>query len=258
MKRKLIAFDIDGTLYTEKRTLLPNTLKALRELEEAGHFVTVATGRSYFTAKETLKELGVENYLLCNGAYSYENHELKHSFPIDKDELKTIVEVANENKMDILYQTERGVKQQKPFEDQEKRQNAVGFEHLNPSYEFDIDKEEAIYQAIMFCTRDQEKLFNGLLSELRFTRWLSDGVDIVSKDGSKAATLEVIAKDHGFEHEDIIAFGDGENDIEMLKLAGLGIVMGNASDHVKTFGDYITDTNDNDGIYKACQHFNLI
>ena len=258
MTRKLIAFDIDGTLYTSDRKILDSSLRVLRELEEAGHYVTVATGRSYFTAQEALKELGVKNYILCNGAYAYENHELSHSFPIDKEELKEIVALANEKNIDILYQTEREVKQQKEFREQSDRQKKVGYEHFGPSFDFDIDKEDAIYQAIMFCTADQEDLFTPLLDKLRFTRWVSDGVDVVSKHGSKAETLKVIAKDKGIAEKDIIAFGDGENDIEMLDLAGLGVVMGNASDLVKGHGNYITKSNDEHGILHAAIENGLI
>lgn len=258
MNRKLIAFDIDGTLYTSDRKVLDSSLRVLRELEAAGHYVTIATGRSYFTAQEALKDFGVGNYVLCNGAYAYENHELSYSFPIDKEELKKIVAIANDNDMDILYQTERMIKQQESFTDQERRQRAVGYEHFKPSFDFDIDKEEAIYQAIMFCNAEQEKLFEPHLENLRFTRWVSDGVDVVSKEGSKARTLALIAEAEGIAKEDIIAFGDGENDIEMLKLAGLGVVMGNASDYVKSFGDYITKSNDDHGILHAAIEHGLI
>lgn len=256
MNRKLIAFDIDGTLYTSDRTVLESSLEVLRKLEEAGHYVTIATGRSYFTAQEALADFGVKNYVLCNGAYAYENHELSYSFPIDKEELKKIVAVANENDMDILYQTERMIKQQGSFGNQEKRQKAVGYERFKPSFDFDIDKEDAIYQAIMFCSNEQEALFENHLNNLRFTRWISDGVDVVSKEGSKARTLALIAE--GIAKEDIVAFGDGENDIEMLKLAGLGVVMDNASDYVKSFGDYITKSNDDHGILHAVIEHGLI
>lgn len=258
MNRKLIAFDIDGTLYTSNRKVLDSSLQVLRALEAAGHYVTIATGRSYFTAQQALADFGVKNYVLCNGAYAYENHKLSYSFPIDKEELKKIVTVANDNGMDILYQTERLIKQQESFTDQEKRQRAVGYENFNPSFDFDIDKEEAIYQAIMFCNSEQEKLFDSHLDQLRFTRWISDGVDIVAKEGSKARTLALIAEAEGIAKEDIITFGDGENDIEMLKLAGLGVVMDNASDYVKSFGDYITKSNDEHGILHAAITHGLV
>ena len=64
--------------------------------------------------------------------------------------------------------------------------------------------------------------------------------------------------ENGLKREEIMAFGDGENDIDMLKFAGIGVAMGNASDEVKAAADYVTDSVDADGIAKALKHFGLI
>ena len=75
----------------------------------------------------------------------------------------------------------------------------------------------------------------------------------------KAADIKAVFFDtHGFDRSQVMAFGDGENDIAMIKFAGIGVAMGNASDDVKAAADYVTDTVDNGGIEKALKHFGLI
>ena len=74
----------------------------------------------------------------------------------------------------------------------------------------------------------------------------------------KSAGIRRYLEEHGLDRSEIMAFGDGENDIDMLKFAGIGVAMGNSSDLVKAAADYVTDTIDNDGIEKALRHFGLI
>ncbi|WEG73526.1 Cof-type HAD-IIB family hydrolase [Vagococcus intermedius] len=258
MKKKLLAFDIDGTLYDSNKKLLPSSIQAIKELQAAGHFVTLATGRSLMSSQEVISELGVENYILCNGAYAFCQNELTHSFPIDKNELKKVVALANEEQIDILYQTLDNVKQQGPFIHQRNQEKQEGYSEFKASYEFDIEEEDAIYQAIMFCDRQTEQLFEPVLDKLRFTRWNEDGLDVIAATGSKAETLGLIARQQGIAQADIIAFGDGDNDIEMLDYAGLGIAMGNASETVKRVADDVTASHDEDGIALALKKYHLI
>ena len=70
--------------------------------------------------------------------------------------------------------------------------------------------------------------------------------------------MQQFLKEHGLEQSESMAFGDGENDMEMLRYAGIGVAMGNSSDKVKEAADYVTDSVDNDGIEKALLHFGLI
>ena len=72
------------------------------------------------------------------------------------------------------------------------------------------------------------------------------------------ASLAAVHVEHGIRQEEMIAFGDGENDMEMLQFAGIGVAMGNAEAEVKALADYVTADIDDDGIWKACKHFGLI
>jgi Cof subfamily protein (haloacid dehalogenase superfamily) len=89
-------------------------------------------------------------------------------------------------------------------------------------------------------------------------RWHENSVDIIPNPGSKAQTILALAKKVGIKPENIVTFGDGNNDIEMLNLAGTGVAMGNAANHVKDAANLVTDTNDQDGIYKALRQLELV
>ncbi len=83
-------------------------------------------------------------------------------------------------------------------------------------------------------------------------------MDIIPTGGSKATTILELAGQLGFDREDILSFGDGLNDREMLQTSGIGVAMGNATLTVKKSADMITDTNDDDGIFNALKRLSLI
>ena len=91
-----------------------------------------------------------------------------------------------------------------------------------------------------------------------FTRWHPLFADIIHRNISKANGLEEIAKALDLQHEETMAFGDGGNDIPILKQAGTGVAMGNASGTVKAAADYVTTSVDDNGVANALKHFGVI
>ena len=85
MKRKLFAFDIDGTLLDTNKQALDSTREALDKLRKAGHLVTIATGRSRFHAQEVIRDLAFTNYILCNGAAGFLDHEQVYKNLLDRE-----------------------------------------------------------------------------------------------------------------------------------------------------------------------------
>ena len=97
-----------------------------------------------------------------------------------------------------------------------------------------------------------------LASNCRWTQWAEHGCDIICADGGKVNALREIIASYGILPEEVMAFGDSHNDMEMLQAAGIGIAMDNATQECKDIADYITDDCDEDGIAKALLHFGLI
>lgn len=96
-----------------------------------------------------------------------------------------------------------------------------------------------------------EKVISNLLSICKVTRWNNYVVDIIASSGGKISGIKEYLRKNNIKREETMAFGDGENDIDMLKYVHIGVAMGNADDYVKENADYITDSVDNNDIRKA-------
>ena len=101
-------------------------------------------------------------------------------------------------------------------------------------------------------------MLENMLDECSITSWNETGIDIISKHGGKAKGLAKFMERYGLRPGETMAFGDGENDIDMIRFAGIGVAMGNAIKNLKSAADYITTDIDDDGIANALQHFGLI
>ena len=115
-----------------------------------------------------------------------------------------------------------------------------------------------IYQMVVYGGKALEEELRQKLPNCKITRWCPFGFDVISKIGGKVIGIQKMLEYYGIGQEEVIAFGDGENDMEMLQFAGIGVAMGNADEEVKAVADYVTADIDDEGIWKACKHFELI
>ncbi|MFC5703974.1 HAD-IIB family hydrolase [Cohnella faecalis] len=115
-----------------------------------------------------------------------------------------------------------------------------------------------IYQILLFCTVEEEERYRKSFPELEFVRWHSVSMDVLPHGGSKAKGIEAIIAERGILREDVVAFGDYLNDIEMLKFAGTSVAMGNAPDIVKSAATHVTRNVDDDGIWHGVRIAGLL
>ena len=116
----------------------------------------------------------------------------------------------------------------------------------------------AVYQLIAFFTQEEEAEIMSFLPGCVATRWNPLFTDVVAKGSSKAVGIEQMAAHFGISVEETMAFGDGGNDVAMLRRAGIGVAMGNAEASVQREADYVTTSVDEDGVWNALRHFGLI
>ena len=117
---------------------------------------------------------------------------------------------------------------------------------------------EKVYQLNVFVSEEEEGDFMRLMPNSKTARWTSHFTDIIPKDGGKNKGIDAIINHFGIKLEETMAFGDGGNDIDMLKHAEIGVAMENARDDVKEIADFITTSVDDDGITNALKHYNVL
>ena len=113
------------------------------------------------------------------------------------------------------------------------------------------------YQLNAYMPPEMDEPFGAAVPGYKAVRWNDVFADVIPADGGKAQGMARMLERFGLGFDQCIAFGDGGNDIEMLRAAGIGVAMGNAAPAVKAAADYITDSVDEDGIWNAAVHFGL-
>lgn len=250
-EHKLFAFDIDGTLLDSNKRPLPSTVNALNELKKAGHYVMIATGRSRYLASKVIKELSFDHYVLCNGSAAFINHQQVYKQLLPKEQLQEFLKEAHSMEIDTSFISLDVSKRSTTFNPAYMQEAMHSFGSEMPELATDFIDKNDVYQVLAFYDASYENFFDANYSALDFVRWHPKCVDVIPKGGSKAITILKVAEELGLSVKDVIAFGDGMNDREMLRASGTGIAMGNASLEVQGYADIVTEDNDNDGIWKA-------
>ncbi|WP_274365562.1 Cof-type HAD-IIB family hydrolase [Paenibacillus thermotolerans] len=258
MPQKLIFFDIDGTLLDHEKKLPSSTKEAVARLQRDGHDVAIATGRSPFMFKPLLEELNIDSYVSLNGQYVVYRGEPIYRNPISPKLLRAFTEDALKGEHPIVYQDEQGMKTSMP----DHERVITGFGNLRyplPEHDAEYYLHRDIYQMLLFCTADEEPAYTAKYAgELRFVRWHPVSMDVMPVNGSKAAGIGRFIERVGIGLEDVYAFGDHYNDLEMLKFVGNSVAMGNAPDEVKRAAKYVTTDVKDDGIMNGLKQVGLL
>lgn len=254
---KAAFFDMDGTIYSHESKCVPDsTIKAFEELKNRGIKTFLATGRHFTEIDEfPIGKLSFDGYVMLNGQICTDaDRTLILGNPIEAKDAEYLLSAFVSKEMPVMLLEEKRLYINMINEIVINGQAAISSE-LPEVQEY---TGAPLYQIICYCGKEQEKELALKLPNCKITRWSPYGVDIISKSGGKVAGIIEMLKYHGWKSEDIIAFGDWENDMEMLQFAGTGVAMGNAMEEVKMIADYVTTDIDEDGIWNACKHFGLI
>ena len=254
---KACFFDIDGTLFSHTTNKVPDSAKdALARLRQNGIKTIVCTGRSLSDYQNLpVSDIPFDGYLTLNGMLCYDSEfNMFSGTPIPDEDTDILKMIFLAEKIPITIITENGLAQNIVNETVTKTQ-ADANEAVPP---VQVYRREKIYQVSAFVDDKQREMLTHLLDQSDVTSWHDTGVDIVAKGSGKDVGIKHYIDRYGIKQEETMAFGDGENDIRMLKFVGIGVALGNAKDALKEIADYVTADIDDDGIEKALKHFNLI
>ncbi len=266
MDYKLIVLDIDGTLTNSKKEITPATKEALLRIQEQGVAVAIATGRPTPGTKKVAEELQLArfgNYVLCfNGGriVNCKTGEVVFEQTISADMAATLCDEARRHKVGILtYDDEAALAG--TFIDEymeiEARINNIKIKpvgHFRDYVNFPVNKCLMTGKPEYLVTVEQ-KLKEKYAGKLNIFRSEPYFLEIMPKGIDKAAMLKRFLPFLGISREEIICCGDGYNDITMIEFAGLGVAMANARQEVLDAADYITASNDEDGIVKVIEKY---
>lgn len=250
-------FDIDGTLLSHKtRQIPPSARKALQALKQAGILCVVATGRMLREMDRLpMGDVSFDAYITMNGQRTLdENRQHLDSMPFEGAAKEYALELFRKQEIPVILVEEDRLYLN--FENQRviDVQTSIS-SRVPPVGTYD---GATLYQVCVYVTPDERQVLEPLRDICDITRWHPGAVDLIAKGGGKRTAILRLLDKMGIFPEEIIAFGDGENDMGMLQLAGIGVAMGNAEEKVKEIADYVTADIDKDGIAKALKHFHLI
>ena len=258
---KALFFDIDGTLVSfNTHKIAQSTIDGLNIAKERGIKIFISTGRplSFINNLGDIEHL-IDGYITTNGSYNFMGKSVISMHSIPKEEVLTLVDYLNKHEYPaILVGTDNtAVINHKPIVDR------IVIDTLNiTNIDFSTTAKTVLQQDILqitpFITQEQQDIIMPQIPHCASERWHPEFIDTVNKQASKGKALSDIVAYNDLLISETMAFGDGGNDISMLLKAGVGVAMGNANDNVKAMANYVTSSTDDDGIYKALKHFEVI
>lgn len=258
---KAILFDIDGTLVSLKsKVYSPSLVPALAVLRQKGLLLFVATGRSRFEirSEHLLDGLEFDGYLTNNGQDAYRaDGTLLYGNPLDPADAENVLLRLEETGCAAMVVGSDECILSRVDSRTEIAMEAIHTK-LPPLKNPLLLLDKPIYKITPFLLPEEMLPIMQLTKHCRMTQWFPFGHDIISiTGGKKNAMLGILAR-YGLDPSEAMAFGDSENDIEMLRTAGIGVAMGNATPEAKAAADYVTADCDDDGILRALEHFGLL
>jgi len=254
---KAAFFDVDGTFYSHKIHGVPKIhLKVLEELKSKGIKTFLATGRHFEELKDLgMSEIDFDGYVMLTGQIcTDQDRNLIFGNPIKRENAEFLFNAFEKKELPMMLVEKDHFYVNMHSDIVINGQIAIS----SPTPPIRIYEGAPVYQMVVYGGKEVERELIQKVPNCTFTRWSDFGVDIISKDGGKVTGIQKMLEHYGICREEMIAFGDGENDMEMLEFAGVGVAMGNADNEVKALADYVTADIDDDGIWKACRHFGLI
>lgn len=254
---KAVFFDVDGTLVSHKSKSVPeSTRRAIGQLKEKGIKVCMATGRHLLEIEELpVKDIEFDGYVMQNGQLCYnEKKELLFGFPLEPETIEKFVKMFDEKEIPILF-----------VEDDQMYLNFVNDRVRQTQSDISTSVPQigtygggTLYHVCAYVDDVEAVDIAEKMSECKITRWHPKAIELIAGSGGKMAGIKKLIEVYGITQEEVMAFGDGENDMEMLQYAHIGVAMGNAVDEAKAIADYVTSDIDENGIENALKYFEII
>lgn len=286
---KLVAIDLDGTMLNQYGEVTLNTKKAIQAAIEKNIEIVIASGRPIDSIKTIAKEIGSNHYFIAgNGAliYDIQKDEIIYDKFLPKQKVLEIIKICEENSISYNVYTENTILanslkynvlyyQKENLKKEESKQTKISI--IENIYEYVKNKKEDKFLKMTICD-DNKTVFQSIIRKLRKI----EGIEVLDvshmskktiKQGTEEITveyyyteitvqnvdkweaIEYLINQLNIKKEEVIAIGDNVNDKKMIEQAGLGVIMAGSTPEVTGIADYITTSNNEDGVAKALEKF---
>lgn len=265
---KAIFFDIDGTILDRQNgieKITPRVASAMRKLQAAGDKIFIATGRPVSFIYKEILNFGFDGFVTSNGALVLTGDKVIFKSELNKDAVKKICATAEAENIDYILESYPNNYLPRNFTAAENFCTKIGVDYTKFIRDFDLDKISVSKIECVTERTDNEKLdeiYKKILATPGVTGWADPfhfkSTEIYSDTVSKATGILKMLEYLKIPVENSYAFGDGYNDIEMIKTVGTGLVMGTAKDELKKFASYVVPGVHDDGVAFGIEHFVLV
>ncbi|GGF12204.1 phosphatase [Halobacillus andaensis] len=257
MTKKIAFFDIDGTLLNHDKELPVETIQAIKDLQNSGVYCAIATGRAPFMYEHIRETLGIDSYVSFNGQYVVFEGETIYKNPLPHSHLEELYHDAKSQGHPMVFMNHEGMRASQP--NKPEIETSLGSLHFQyPPVDEEFYKKNELYQSLVFCEGNEIDHYRDCHQQFDYIRWHQYSCDVLPSGGSKAQGINQMIQAAGVKLEDTYAFGDGLNDIEMIRDVGTGVAMGNAVDATKQVSDYVTTDVAEGGLVKAIYKLKLL
>ena len=262
---KLIAVDLDGTLLDSNHEILPKTLASLKRLLAQDIQILIATGKTHFSAVDVKKQLGIQTWGVFSQGLTIQSpaDEIIYEQHLPNDISTRAVNLLDTADVPFVIYRNDGL-----FNIHQSEFDKFLTEHHEPEPHVQNSKEKLLAHLPFlkflingphdFLQQFKLQLIEEFGESAHFVFSLETVLEVVPAGSSKGNGVAKAIEMLGFSPDEVMAFGDGDNDIEMLAMMGIGVAMGNGTSSAKVAADYVTLTNDNDGIVHALYHFGIL
>lgn len=272
MKIDMIVLDLDGTLLTSEKTISERNYTALEQAAKRGVHIVPSTGRFYDGMPQVVRDLPFVRYVISiNGAeiYDVRTRKVLYSSQIPMEQAEEVFDVLDT--LPVVYDcfqngwawmakemyntVDRYISDPTVLEMVQRLRTPVdGFRTWVRAHGIGVQKIQMFF-ADMDARAAAMSMLRYQFPDLNVTSSITNNIELNSPNAHKGAALLELCRQLGVDVRAVMAFGDGLNDVTMLRTAGIGVSMKNADVEVKAAADYVTDTNDNDGVAKAIWRF---
>ena len=268
---KLVAIDLDGTLVTDEKELTPKTIETIKKASKKGVKIVLSSGRSFYRLERFIDALDLRKENQCticfNGGMIVENKtkEMLYSKNLNAEEVEELIQLGKALRLPIMiYSRDTHYVETIPEVVQKNTKNLKGMNLKVVNFnQINFNKPENYIYKVCFIDKPEKiiekrkQISEEILKKYEITSSVPEYLEIVKKGIKKSEAIKVVMEKYHIQQDEVMAIGDGENDVEMLEFAGLGIAMENAKEEVKRFANDVTTSNNHDGVANAIEKYIL-